>query len=533
MVQIAADAFDAEIFIHTARFTAEGRLQWELVVRGNAGATQQLHLINYLDPGHFQALTPVQAGYTFNDTITDAMRDPLIGYDENPQYDENNVLIGTVPDPITAGARLPLDGEGLGEEDDSEDAEHDEEQTYEDDGDNANDIPKSMKDVKTLPRERRSKFPQTPPGLRKLTASQTIIGFSTGKAKLEQLSQVQFGERRVLDYDYFSIGLTADQRAEVERKALQRRQMSKEDPTVDNDDPGLAGSFETPALQFDADDLGAEFTQGAEGGTVRTNFGEQVYTRDDGTYFIRSNTIGKNGKPEWKDIEVAPLDDIHAAHTQPPFCLFGRYSDNRTAQEVAAALASHNVVLADYFVSRGLHRQANHGFPLVPFPQQVLRTWVNDRSAAEMVPVYDSPFVLPEYVQMQVYLDLLAAQANPPVTYFFIRSATGLSAARTWDRIRNRWPTLRIQVVLALRDGFMDNTNIQHIQFLLGGHVASAHNILNDLANAEVNPVGANPAAVELLELLQEEFDARTGGMTWDDACTDVYPRGDDRNGFN
>ncbi|KAK4903413.1 hypothetical protein LTR27_000344 [Elasticomyces elasticus] len=539
MVQIAADAFNAEIFIHTATFNQDNvEPTWDLVVRGNAGASQQFHIVNYVDQYHWQPLAPTNAAYRFRGQVTDAQRDPMVGYDTNNVDAEGN-LTGTVPIRIPHDARIGLgDGTTQGQAESDEDEI---EETYEEQGDAANDLPRSqLKRLGERIMDQRGVFPTTPAALRTLTASDPAVGFMTAAAKAKLLPLVQFGTKHVLDFDIFSLGQTPLQREELNRQSLLRRQMWREDPAEGGNLSALSSSFTTPAHKVMEDD--AEPATNAANERILFGIGEIVQARKDGSYVIRTSRVDEKGNAIWETRETNALNVVHAGPANAVFFLLGRFSDNRDAQTIAQALASHNVVLADYFISRGLEFAADPTYPQIPFPQQVHRHWFNDWSAANLMPVYDSPFVPPEFLQMQIQLDQLDAQPNPPDVYFLIRSLTGLSAARTWDRIRARWPNLRIRLAFALRDSFMVLTwaGIFHIRILQpGSQIPTANNFyytrevdLNDLADAENQLPNADPACVELLRLFKEEEDARTGGMTWHNACTNVYPRGNDRNGF-
>ncbi|KAK5707085.1 hypothetical protein LTR17_021007 [Elasticomyces elasticus] len=525
MVQIAADALNAEVFVHTLTFP-NGQPTWNMIVRGDPGAAQ-LHLVNYLGLNHWQPMTPMNAAFRFTAPVDAALRDPLAG------FTIANGGVPAAPPPIPQQARLPAAaglgqiGSGVGGEGgqplDSVE-EHDD------------DIPASLAGVKVPNRLTRSGiFPQMPHQWRIDNVRQMRPGWNSGDELLEldqdsnPARHVQISGSRILDFNFFARGQTKSQREEYERQALLRRQMWSSDPR--SEDP----------QEFQAD------FKMLDDAVITTNTGEITFIDPTakGGYSVVSKKFNAWGKGTWEKHE--PFEEYGIVQAegpqQPVFFPIGRFSDFRELDQVAQALETHDIVLQDYFAVRQAERTINPAFPLLPFPQQVVRLWINNWSADNMIPVRDSPYVLPEYLQLQDQLDLLAAQpaAIAPPVYLFSRSISGVSVARTYRRIRARWPGLRIYIVFALRKHFVDavSTDLQHLRLLNNGIESNngmfyTHEIdLTDLANAEAGVANADGASVELLQLFQEESDARNGGMDWDTACATVWSRGFDRNGFS
>lgn len=143
--------------------------------------------------------------------------------------------------------------------------------------------------------------------------------------------------------------------------------------------------------------------------------------------------------------------------------------------------------------------------------------------------MYANVYTRPEHRQIIDEIDLTAVQPPGTVELTLLwRSLTGVTAApHTWDRINQRWPTVDIWVVFALRTEFIAwvlhrNLPLPHVYGLSPCNFFYTDRIrVRDLADIEefrvVSPA-ANQDYITILQWLREEYNSRTGGMPWANA---------------
>ncbi|KAK5684199.1 hypothetical protein LTS10_004063 [Elasticomyces elasticus] len=537
LAQVFAILYGVEVVVHQPTLPSNlDSVDWGLIARGHTGQPQ-VHLVNWINSNHWMALIPLDDGTMDTSQLMPYQRTP-IAIDVNglripPRVDPARFLRRTLPESTTITRLDRQQDRGEATIIDSED--HDLSPGI------------MLTSTNVPPALRRPNLPRRGSDSSLLARAIEVNNpfraneFLTGNevARRRKFDFMQFGKYRAVDVREYESSSSAMEEDELELI----RHMEQTSLATDVDVAGYADEDATLLLEWPSNIL----NENAAPPTGAVLVVHRTTQNFDGTNSVQQERIPVS----LNSMQLTRTDHEFLqryGQPRPTWLCIGRFSDLRPIAEVLVHLASHNIVLQDCIAAIHAREAVNPALmPRIgPATGRVRRFWINDRSAAEPIPVYDSPRVIPEHLAIMTEVTHNDLMLPRPRVYLLIRSISGLSVAPTFFAIRQRWPALHIFIYIAFRDSFVAAAANQVMgphnviftpRTAIGMHYNEQAVDLDHLVAAERHhgngqAHGGSALADSIWHWMTLEYAARVGWMPWQPDAVNVFMRNTDRNGW-